>query len=45
MYQERQVAEQALRVEMSSITWAIIISMSSCGNPLAYGHEGVDVSG
>ena len=36
MYQERQVAEQALRVRVSSMTWAIIISRSSCGNSLAY---------
>jgi len=39
MYQERQVAEHALRVGVSSRTWAMIISMSSCGSSLAYGRE------
>jgi len=43
MYQERQVAEQALSVGVSSKTWVIIISTSSCGSSLVYGREG-DVS-
>ena len=43
MYQERQVAEQALRVGVSSKTWAMIILMSSCGSSLE-GGCGEDVS-
>jgi len=39
MYQERQVAEQALRVGVSSKIWAIIISISSCGSSIGVGLE------
>ena len=44
MYQDRQVAEQALRVGVSNRMWAIIISRSSCGSSFAYGPE-VEASG
>ena len=44
MYHERQVAEQALRVGVSSRRWAIIVSRSSCGSCFAYGRE-VEASG